>query len=531
MILDFNDALDSPTLDADLCIIGGGMAGLTIARELLDLPLRVVIVETGGLARSPSTETLNEMVNDGPLPLDVVSTRPRVLGGGSIAWGSFCTPLDRCDFAGLPGRPMHRWPFGLDELTPYYRRAQRIFELGPPEFDERLWPVFGATPPPFDPCRVRTKFWQFRSPSLLPLVAPLRFGAAFRSELDAAKNCQVILNATVSGIRPADAQHHVDTIDLCALSGRKGQIRARCFVLAAGTIENARLLLLSGIGNEHDMVGRCFMEHPHVTVATLTSDDPAALLDTWAIRRRRQSVALQPSLCPAEELQATADILNCCLAVEIDRDPNCPTQAFAAIAEALRHRHRLPEPARNFWRIVSDPGTFVRNAYRRVVKRSGVLPRVRTIKLYSRSEQEPNRDSRVTLAPERDALGMNRARLEWRLTERDRRTVSRFTQTVTAEFARLGIADSRIEPWLNEAAGWPDDLRGGPHHSGTTRMSDDPRSGVVDRDGRIHSMRNLYVAGASVFPTSGYVNPGLTVVAMALRMADHLRSQMPSLSR
>ncbi|MBL8836982.1 MAG: GMC family oxidoreductase, partial [Alphaproteobacteria bacterium] len=498
---------------------------------LLDTPLRVAVVETGGFVRSPSTEALNELVNDGPLPLDTVTTRPRVLGGGSIAWGSFCTPLDSGDFAGPPEQPMHRWPFGPDELAPYYRRAQRIFELGPPEFDERLWPIFGAVPPRFDARLIRTKFWQFRSPSLLPLVAPLRFGAAFRGELAAAQRCQVILNATVTGIRPANEHRHVDAIDIRSLSGRRAQIRARCFVLAAGTIENARLLLLSAIGNEHDMVGRCFMEHPHVAVATLSSADPAALLDTWAIRRRRQSVALQPSMCPADALRASADILNCCLAVEIDRDPNCPTHAFAMIAEALRHRRRLPEPWRNLWRIVSDPGTFARNAYRRLVKRSGVLPRVRSISLYSRSEQEPNPDSRVTLHRERDALGMNRARLEWRLSERDRRTVSVFAHTVASEFVRLGIAEAAIAPWLRESAGWPEDLRGGPHHSGTTRMSDDPHTGVVDRDGRIHSMRNLYVAGASVFPTGGYVNPGLTVVAMAIRMADHLRSQLPTLTR
>lgn len=528
MIRDLEQSPDSTDIEADLCIIGAGMAGLTVARELMATKHRIVLLETGQLDRTAIHDALNETSLDGPHRLDVVTTRPRVLGGGSVAWGSFCTPLDPADFAPTAGRSLSGWPFGLDILAPYYQRAQQQLELGPPYFDERLWPLFGVTPPAFDSQRLRTKFWQFRSPSLFPLVAPLRFGKAYRAELAAAPDCTVVLNATVTALaRNADGQ--VESAAFRSLGGRTGRVRAGCFLLAAGAIENARLLLISDIGNQHDMVGRCFMEHPHVTAARLTTSDAPPLLDTWAIRRRRQGVALQPSLCPTPQLQETEDILNCCLAVEIDRDPACPTQAVATIGEALRSRHAIPEPMRNIGRIVSDPGTFWRNAYRRVVHGSGVLPRVRSIQLYCRSEQEPNPDSRIKLDRERDALGMPRVRLAWTLTERDRRTVAVFTRVVADELARLGLARATMEPWLAEATGWPTDLRGGPHHSGTTRMADDPRQGVVDRDGLVHGLTNLYVTGASTFPTGGYVNPGLTVVALALRTADHLRDRLPGL--
>jgi choline dehydrogenase-like flavoprotein len=145
------------------------------------------------------------------------------------------------------------------------------------------------------------------------------------------------------------------------------------------------------------------------------------------------------------------------------------------------------------------------------------------MELFCRSEQEPNPDSRIVLDRERDALGLRRARLAWRLGERDRRTVVAMAELLSAEFARLGVGEVVRPPWLAEKDGWPETLYGGPHHTGTTRMADDPHAGVVDRDSRMHGIDNLYVTGPSVFPTGGYANPGLTTVAMAFRLADHLR--------
>jgi choline dehydrogenase-like flavoprotein len=189
----------------------------------------------------------------------------------------------------------------------------------------------------------------------------------------------------------------------------------------------------------------------------------------------------------------------------------------------LQAGERPPQLARKLGRIARDPGVFAANAWRRLAHGSGVIPRVQALVLYGRSEQEPNPDSRVTLERERDALDMPRARVAWRLTERDRRTILAMTQLLTAEFSRLDIGTVVPSEWLAGKQGWPDALRGGPHHAGTTRMADDPRQGVVDRDGRLHGVDNLYVAGPSVFPTGGYANPALTTVALALRLADHLR--------
>src|SRR5262249_49155998 len=157
----------------------------------------------------------------------------------------------------------------------------------------------------------------------------------------------------------------------------------------------------------------------------------------------------------------------------MDRHPDCPMVAVATMGKALRRGHLPPAPLRNLRRVMADPGIFTANLYRRLFRQSGVLPRLQRIVIYCRSEQEPHPDSRLVLDRESDALGMRRVRLSWRLNERDHRTVAAAARLVAAEFTRLGLARVTLSPWLADGNGWPDELRGGPHHAGTTRMADD----------------------------------------------------------
>jgi choline dehydrogenase-like flavoprotein len=145
----------------------------------------------------------------------------------------------------------------------------------------------------------------------------------------------------------------------------------------------------------------------------------------------------------------------------------------------------------------------------------------------TRQEQSPNPDSRITLSNEKDALGMPRAKLNWQLTELDKRSMRTFYQVLGREMGRTGTGRVQIRDWL--LAGdkeWPSFVSGGWHHMGTTRMSADPKRGVVDPNCRVHGLANLYIGGASVYPTAGAVNPTLTLVALSLRLADHLKAKV-----
>ena len=192
--------------------------------------------------------------------------------------------------------------------------------------------------------------------------------------------------------------------------------------------------------------------------------------------------------------------------------------ALHDIKEGVRER-RLPDDfGANLWRVVSDLDGVARGLWERFDP---------TTYLTMESEQAPNPDSRVRLDRERDALGLRRVVLDWRLSEIDHRTVRVAAATIAAELGRLGVARVQLGEWLlRDEVTWPDDLTASNHHLGTTRMADDPRRGVVDRDGRVFGCDNLYVAGSSVFPTGGFANPTVNLVALTLRLAEHLRTRL-----
>jgi choline dehydrogenase-like flavoprotein len=186
------------------------------------------------------------------------------------------------------------------------------------------------------------------------------------------------------------------------------------------------------------------------------------------------------------------------------------------------------------WQEIAIPGAPVPIPYLDVIRDALRSPedayiylrgQIESIGVVTRIEQAPNPDSRVVLVRDRDQLGVHRAALDWRLSDVDRENVRRTLEIFGAEIGAAGIGRLKILHGENET-GWPDDLDGGQHHMGTTRMSDDPKQGVVDSDCRVHGMSNLFVAGSSVFPTPGGATPTLLLVALALRLADHLKGMI-----
>jgi choline dehydrogenase-like flavoprotein len=528
MIIDFRRA-DAPTdIDCDLCIVGGGMVGLTVARAFAGANLRVCVIETGARRADPDAIALNQVAaDDHPYP-DPIGTRPRQLGGSTALWGSHCAPLEDEDFNSLQGNSAPGWPFGVDHLRPYYERAQAVLGLGPYVYDDRAWPIYGERAPQFDPALIRVRFWQFRSPRRFPLVLPLRMGPAYAGELDRAANLRVFTNVTATRIKLSQDGRKAVGLDLRSLTGRHGRLTGKMIVIACGTIETARLLLASndvmpnGVGNQHDLVGRFFQEHPHAQIATIAPNNPEQFLESISIRHRRQGAVWQPLLTLTPQLRRARDVLGASASIDAIQSFESPTRAAAEVLRHILEGRRPPHMLAHLRRLVRQPANVARNIWRRLSDNRGIMPEFDSIIAYARIEQEPNPESRVTLTSDRDRLDMPRARISWRLGERERRTIQVLAETLVQEFTRLGLA--RIEPdeWVRTGAHWPKELKGGPHHAGTARMSDDPKSGVVDRHGKVHGVENLYLGGASVFPISGYINPGLTVTAMALRLADHL---------
>ena len=524
MFLDLRAADTPDRFEADVCIVGAGAAGISLATALAGSKLRVLLLESGGMEFDAATQELYSGAMAGLEYAALDTARLRWFGGTTNHWLGMSAPLQPIDLARRDWVPMSGWPIGRAELDPFYARAQPVLDLGPFDYDTQRWLARFHRHNPFPPEGFVPEFWQNSHP-------PTRMGEKYAAAIRAAENVTAVLHANVTGIRLAADGGRVERLELRTLEGRAATVRARAVVLACGGIENARLLLASddvrpaGVGNDRDMVGRCFMEHPELwkpAVGVLEGDLQWAL----AFRSGETSPYNIMHLRPSDAMQAREGILNTSLHVTT-RLRSDPGAGYAALGRA--RQGGWWERARALGSALVDPGDVLDGVYSRFVDRQ-YIPRLvgpTEAMIRVRSEQSPDRDSRVTLDGERDALGMRRVRLDWRMNALDKRTVAVALEAFARELGRLRRGRLRIEEWVGaDATSWPDSLEWGYHHMGTTRMSADPREGVVDADCAVHGVGGLYVAGSSVFPTGGYVNPTLTIVALALRLGDHLRGKL-----
>ena len=241
---------------------------------------------------------------------------------------------------------------------------------------------------------------------------------------------------------------------------------------------------------------------------------------------------IAPVLAPAPALQRDLGILNTAMTFKWQRDPKRGMPVVQRLYQNLKHQLEPNRKNRHVWHYYRSLATWYQRHLAIPITRGLAALPDRRLNVMIRAEQAPNPDSRVRLSGTRDALGLPRADLDWQFTEQDKHTLRRLAEALDAELVRLGLGRFEAESWLYDGGlAWPVDPTvgnhpiGGYHHMGTTRMSDDPQAGVVDRNCRVHGYRNLYVAGSSVFATSGWANPTLTILALVHRLKDHLVSR------
>jgi choline dehydrogenase-like flavoprotein len=350
-------------------------------------------------------------------------------------------------------------------------------------------------------------------------------------------------------------------------------VQAKTFILATGGIENARLLLLSnkqqpaGLGNQNDLVGRFFMEHPRFEPARIIPTNrllPTRFYETHHVGktsikgyiglttetlRQEQLVDVQLTFDPvfdsrlmdAIESQAVSSLQTLIRAFRRGLKLDNLDDHLANVLSDLMHWQGaavglapvpVPNPEALSTLLNTPPeerehlvrdylGDIAFAAYADV---SGNIP-LDHIRVGTRIDPVPNPDSRVMLGSTRDQLGQPRAQLNWQLSPLDKQSVRRTLEIFGTELGRANLGRLQIN-LSDDDAEWPDDTRGGWHHMGTTRMSDDPKQGVTDRNCRVHGIDNLFIAGSSLFPTSGSGTPTLTLVSLALRLADHIKERM-----
>ncbi|HEY3303815.1 MAG TPA: GMC family oxidoreductase [Candidatus Binatia bacterium] len=505
MELDARKIADGTALEADLCIIGAGPAGIALAREFLGTKTGVLILESGGRWPERRIQKLNDGDVVGDRYVGLRRSRRRAVGGTTHLWntpvagakGAKYVPLDPWDFIEHADLPHGGWPFDYSQLEPFYRRAQAFCGLGPFTYEGEDWFDGKLRGFPLG-ANLSTKVYQFGAGDI--------FTRSYPGEICASGNISLCHHATVCGLETDAAGRKVVTARLARLSDGQFQARARVFVLAAGAIENARLLLSNGggssaPGNRYGWVGRCFMEHLRDYALTFIPRSPEMFAQAgfYDVHSAPDGSIIGGRIAIAES------------AVRNNRLPNASVTLFprlktwpisVGLVRRMWRRGRLQPTMGYRWSRVVD-----------------LSRRCDAFQLLVNFERKPDPENRVALGRRRDFFGIQRAELHWRWRAEEQAALEKLRTFLAAELESAGLGRVEVRPGQR-----PDP--NAHHHSGTTRMHEDPRFGVLDGDGRVHETDNLYIAGASVFPSAGYANPTLTIVALALRLADHLKQRI-----
>jgi choline dehydrogenase-like flavoprotein len=525
LIEDFNGFSDGASLTADICIIGAGAAGIAIAREFIATRHKILLLEAGGYNPESGTQKLYESEVVGLPHTGVHDGRARIFGGTTTLWGGQALRFDDFDMRERSWVPYSGWPIARASLEPYYERAERVMQIGPRIPYQQLCASFGVEPPAFDSDQLYTECSRW-SPKP-------NFGTAYRSQLKEAPNITVLLHANVTTIVTNPAASAVESVEFQTLAGKKGTAQARFFVVCCGGIETARLLLASnrvepgGVGNRNDLVGRFFQEHVHMNFGELQAAHRARLQDLFESFFVK-GLKYAPLVTLTQRVQTEMRLLSIHGIVAFELAPDSGIAAMKKLFRAVIGRTYSNTAELRHWigQALANPGEVARLAYRLRVQKRAATPKRGPILLGTQCEMAPNPDSRVLLSDARDEVGMPRVRLDWRLGEMERRTLSEFVKVLAGEFERLGLGtfDKKQADFLEEPAAWVARAHDSAHHMGTTRMHESPRLGVVDPECRVHGIDNLYIGSSAVFPTSARSNPTLTILALCLRMADRLKA-------
>ncbi len=532
MLIDLRTIGEGEIGHSDVCVIGAGAAGVTLARQLAAKGHSVCLLESGGTDFEQATQDLYRGANVGMPYYDLDEARLRFFGGTVSIWGGRAALLDPIDFETRSWVPHSGWPIGRAELDPYYRLAHQSLQLGDFNYEHDIWRTLGVAAPDFDPDRLATNLWRFDE-------ANERFAASRARDLIDAPNVRIVLHANAVSLN-ADAEGRtIKSVQVRSLDGPVRAVTAAHFVTACGAIENARLMLASndvepaGVGNRHDLVGRFFMEHPCGRIGEVKTAKP---YDLWAVYQKRfmrSGPPLAPVMRLGDAVQREEQALNSIVTFKLQRDPDRGVALGNKLYHNIKHSLAPNRTGRTLDHLYRGLRGWFHDRLRGGIERFRARTGMTGLYLIVRGEQAPNPDSRIILSSERDALGSRRADLAWNLSEADKHTARVLARTIGTEMQRLGLGDVEPSAWLGEAGPqWPVDPTvgnhpiAGYHQMGGTRMSSDPRAGVVDADCRVHGYDNLYIAGSSVFPTSGWANPTLTILALALRMAEHLDGRL-----
>lgn len=551
MIVDCS-VLARESIAFDLMIVGGGAAGLTLAQAAGARGLQVLLIEAGGARETNAGRRAlaGELATPNVHPaLDLY--RVRALGGTSRLWGGRCIPLDPIDFEPRDWIPNSGWPITYSELAAYYPQAMRAAEAGENTFDPSVMlnNSQAELAPGLDGELVRTTIERFSRPT--------DFWKRFGDELNSSPRVHVLPETRLAEIKLHPDAAIVRGVVVIDKAGRRIDARAANYILALGGLETTRVLLTSrdvkplGIGNDFDRLGRYYMSHL-CSNGGIVDFSPSARALAHDYDRDKDGIYLRRRLWLTEKAQRTFRLANMTFRTNVP-DPGDPVHGNAILSAMFLSKSLVQKEyaakfsenpikgsdyVRHAKNVLGNPGKLIRFAsiwLRQRILADRKLPSVvlasadHRYPLEFHAEQIPNPASRVSLSTSLDPEGVPRLKVDWNVLDADIESIINAHKVLRQEFSR-----TRTGSFTFDTEALPSIIREksivGGHHIGTTRMSSSPKLGVVDPDCRVHGIDNLFVASSSVMPTSGQANPTLTIIALSLRLADHLAKRRTSVA-
>lgn len=539
------------SLSCDILVVGSGPAGITIAVTLAEMAFKVVLLDSGGMRETPEKrDMLRGFVFPQGSHEPLENNRRAQFGGTSTAWGGRCIPFDPIDFAKRDWIPRSGWPISWQEIEGYFSRSATLCEIGVPDFD-----VTSALPDRQAEMIAGFVGTDITTNRIERWGPPTNFGRRYGPQLKRSSNVVVMLNCTVTSLDFDPRSRRVDRANVAVAVDHRFTICPGLVVLACGGIENARLLLNSnkvlsaGIGNDHDNVGRYYMSHLTGMHAWAELEDSGKNLIFDFERHMgtyvRRRFWITPEAQEREKIgNSIATFLTPFTEHALQANPLSSAIFLAKFGLGLG-RHRSFTHIRRHWPQIAEHSVRVMRSAPQLIPQVAealkqrffserrlpiLLPRKEHLQnrfgLCYQTEHAPNRDSRIVLHPECDALGVPRSEVRVAFTEIDVRTAIATHTLIRRQLNSSATGDLIYDRNVlhSDIIARLRNFDSAAHHIGTTRMSASARDGVVDTNCRVHGTENLFVAGASVFPTSGHANPTFMIVAFACRLADHLKS-------
>jgi choline dehydrogenase-like flavoprotein len=510
-----------------VCIIGAGLAGLSLAQRLASAGMDVAILEAGGRTPEQRSQEIYAARMARLTHSGTTEGRFRLLGGSTTRWGGQLLPYTDEIFEPTPKIPSPAWPFGLDQVSRFYPDAERLLDADDLPYDAKpfLTAFHRDIPPLLDELpELRARF------SKCAPFSQRNVGTTLGKTVEQSISVTLYLHANLTELLLSQNGHRITAALVRNYSGTKFRFEAEHFILCTGTIETPRLLLASrsvdprGVGNAHDQVGRYFHDHISLPSAVLTGAARKLFLKSFGpflFRRTAHTIKFEAT----PELRERLNLLAVMAHIIIHE----PEDSGVSVARSLlRTAQRGDFKDVIFREIPKVPRAAIDLggvAYTGIIDKRRYASPNAAVTLCLDSEQLPLADTRIRLDEELDALGMPRTVVDWAVSEADLSTLRTFARFLRVRFERLAIQGVNWRPEIFDETAEITGITDTYHPMGGCRMGTDPRTSVVDPDLTVHGVANLSIVSAAVFPAGGSSNPSFTIMALALRLAEKLIAQ------